>query len=158
MDKVYQNSLWPSDAIWRQRSGLTLAQVMACCLTSPSHYLNQCWLIISEVNWHSYLGNFTRYASTVNHWNPLENYICRISFKCPRGQWFNSLWASGAIGSPLRPQLAIATCKGARNPHGHIGCFTHHKLVKSCIGAFYLEWNNVIARSKISTGIPDTQT
>ena len=43
------NSLWPSDAIWRQRSGSTLAQVMACCLTAPSHYLNQCWLIISEV-------------------------------------------------------------------------------------------------------------
>ena len=41
------NSLWPSDTIWRQRSASTLAQVMACCLTAPSHYLNQCWLIIS---------------------------------------------------------------------------------------------------------------
>ena len=37
------NSLRPSDAIWRHRSGSTLAQVMACCLTAPSHYLNQCW-------------------------------------------------------------------------------------------------------------------
>ena len=43
------NSLGPSDAIWRQKSGSTLAQVMACCLTAPSHYLNQCWLIISKV-------------------------------------------------------------------------------------------------------------
>ena len=43
------NSLWFSDAIWRQRSGSTLAQVMACCLTAPSHYLNQFWLIISKV-------------------------------------------------------------------------------------------------------------
>ena len=43
------NSLWPSDAIWRKRSGSTLAQVMDCCLTAPSHYLNQCWLIISKV-------------------------------------------------------------------------------------------------------------
>ena len=43
------NPLWPSDAIWWQRSGSTLAQVMTCCLTAPSHYLNQCWLIISEV-------------------------------------------------------------------------------------------------------------
>ena len=43
------NSLWPSDTIWQQRSGLPLAHVMACCLTAPSHYLNQCWLIISEV-------------------------------------------------------------------------------------------------------------
>ena len=47
-------SFWPSDAIWRQRSGSALTQVMACCLTAPSHYLNQCWLIISEVQWHSY--------------------------------------------------------------------------------------------------------
>ena len=61
------NSLWPSDAIWQQRSGSTLAQVKACCLTAPSHYLNQCWLIISEVQWHSYQGNFTTGASTINH-------------------------------------------------------------------------------------------
>ena len=34
-EKFYNliNSLWPSDAIWRQRSGSRLAQVMACCLT-----------------------------------------------------------------------------------------------------------------------------
>ena len=51
---LYLNLFWPSDTIWRQRSGSTLAQVMACCLTAPSHYLNQCWRIISEVQWHSY--------------------------------------------------------------------------------------------------------
>ena len=33
------------------RSRSTSAQVMACCLTAPSHYLNQCWLIISKVLW-----------------------------------------------------------------------------------------------------------
>ena len=38
------NWLRPSDAIWRQRSGSTLDQIMACCLMAPSHYLNQCWL------------------------------------------------------------------------------------------------------------------
>ena len=43
------NSLGPSGAIWRQRSRSTLAQVMACCLMAPSHYLNQCWFIISKV-------------------------------------------------------------------------------------------------------------
>ena len=41
------SSLWPGDAVWRHRSGSTLAQVMAWCLMAPSHYLNQCWLIIS---------------------------------------------------------------------------------------------------------------
>ena len=39
------NSLEPSDAMWWQKTGSTLAQVMACCLTASSHYLNQCWLI-----------------------------------------------------------------------------------------------------------------
>ena len=48
------NSLCPSDVIWRQGSMSTLAQVMACCLKAPSHYLNQCWLIITEVQWHSF--------------------------------------------------------------------------------------------------------
>ena len=44
------NSLRPSDAIWRHyRSLSTLAQVMACCLAAPSHFLNQCWFIIGGV-------------------------------------------------------------------------------------------------------------
>ena len=60
-------TLWPNDSIWRRKSGSALAQVMACCLTAPSHYLNQCWLIISEVQWQSYEGNFTRDALTINH-------------------------------------------------------------------------------------------
>ena len=52
------NSLWPSHAIWQHRSGSTLAQVMACCLMVSSHYLNQCWLIIDGVLWHSPVSNF----------------------------------------------------------------------------------------------------
>ena len=31
------NSLGPGDTIWRWRSWSTLVQVMACCLTAPSH-------------------------------------------------------------------------------------------------------------------------
>ena len=50
------NSLWPIDAIWWHRSGSTFAQEMAW---APSHYLNQCWLIIREVQWLSYESNFT---------------------------------------------------------------------------------------------------
>ena len=41
------NPLWPMIPIWGHRSGSTLALVMSCCLTAPSHYLNQCRLIIS---------------------------------------------------------------------------------------------------------------
>ena len=64
---MFINPLWPSDATWRHGSRSKLAQVMACCLTAPSHYLNQCWLIISEIHWHSYEGNFTRDTSAISH-------------------------------------------------------------------------------------------
>ena len=51
-----------SDAVWRHRTGSTLAQVMTCCLTAPSHCLNQCWLLTAEVLWHSPESNFTASA------------------------------------------------------------------------------------------------
>ena len=35
------NSLWSCDALWRQRFGSTLVQVMACCLTVPKHCLKE---------------------------------------------------------------------------------------------------------------------
>ena len=63
----WANSLWPSYATWRHWSGMTLDQVMACCLMAPSHYLNQCWVIISKIQWYSSKGNFTRDTSTTNH-------------------------------------------------------------------------------------------
>ena len=46
----YINSFCPSDATWRQRSGSTLAKVMACCLTAPSNYQNQCCLDINGIH------------------------------------------------------------------------------------------------------------
>ena len=72
------------------RSRSTLAQVMACCLKSPGHYLNQCWIIISKVQWHSSVGSFTSETSAINQWNYLENNLSKISFKSPRGQWVNT--------------------------------------------------------------------
>ena len=61
------NTLRPSNAIWWHKSVSTLAQVMVWYLTAPSHYLNQCWLIISEVQWHSPEVNLTRDTSAINH-------------------------------------------------------------------------------------------
>ena len=43
------NSSWLSDVIRWHRSGSKLAQVMACCLTAPNHYLNQHLSIISDM-------------------------------------------------------------------------------------------------------------
>ena len=58
------NSLWPGDAIWRIRTGSTLAQVVAYCPMTPSYYLNLCSLFIGEAQWQSLESNFTkRYLS-----------------------------------------------------------------------------------------------
>ena len=81
------NSLWPNDTIWRHRFGSKSTQVMACCLTATNDYLNQCWLFTIEIQCHSYWGNFTRDVSTINHWNPFENYIFKIWLKFPRAKW-----------------------------------------------------------------------
>ena len=80
--------LWPSGIISQQyRSGSTLAQVMAWCLTAPSQYLNQSWLIICGVEWHSSECNFIGYISAINHWNKFGNKSSKLSSKSLGGQW-----------------------------------------------------------------------
>ena len=67
------NSLGPSDAILWHKTGTRLAQVMACCLTAPSHYLNQ--FDLSSVRSSDILlseCNFTVGISAINHCNRLE--------------------------------------------------------------------------------------
>ena len=96
---------------WWHRSGSTLARVMACCLMAPSHYLNQCWVIISEALWHSSAGNFTGNTQVIYPWNEFENYQFKITATPHRGQWVNSLWLSDTIwrhksGSKLAQVMA----------------------------------------------------
>ena len=40
--------------------GSVLVQIMACSLMAPSHYLNNYWLIVKRILWHSPEGNFTK--------------------------------------------------------------------------------------------------
>ena len=77
---LYFNSLWPSDTIWGHRSWSTLAQAMACCLTAPSHYLNQYWHhqwgLVALIS-----GQFhrrcSRYLSSITFWKLLiQDYSC----------------------------------------------------------------------------------
>ena len=88
--KRFLNSLWPGEVIWRHGTRSTLAQIMACCLTAPSHYLNQCWLIISEVPWLSSQGMIIRQCEDTNQ-NKIENCSFKMAYRSARGQWVNSL-------------------------------------------------------------------
>ena len=106
------NSLWPNDAIRGRRSGSTLAQVMACCLMAPSHYLNQCWLITSK--------------------------IC-IIHRRTRGQWVKGIsvlitwnpW-SPEIPSDL-PQTSAPTLPSPIITHSSSGSIGYSVLVKVCV-------------------------
>ena len=82
------------------RSWSTLAQVTLCCLTAPSHYLNQSWLLIRKVLWHSSESNFTASAQAM-HW------VWKLYFKLtvntvtsPRGQWVNLYGPSSGTSLP----------------------------------------------------------
>ena len=101
------NSLWPSDVIWRQGSRSTLAQVLACCLTAPSHYLNQCWLMINEVLCHSPDSDFTeRYLSLKWVWNLL--IIPPEQRSCWGVYWFQSVRLS------VPPSVRASFCPACR--------------------------------------------
>ena len=65
--------------MWFNTRGSTLAQVMAWCLTAPSHSLNQC-SFLSEVLWHSSESNSTARAQAIILHNELESYILKITF------------------------------------------------------------------------------
>ena len=83
------NPLWLCDTIWWHWSRSTLAQVMGCCLME-SHYVNQCWLIIKGVQWHSPESNFTI------SWIQTVTYIQRLHFLnyylISQDQWIHDSW------------------------------------------------------------------
>ena len=63
------NSLAPSGATWCQRTWSTL--------TLP--WVNQCWLIINWVLWHSLEGDFTGNAQDINPYDVLEFHTTEIT-------------------------------------------------------------------------------
>ena len=65
----------------------TLVPVMACCLKAPSHYLNQCWLIISKVLWHSSEDIIMRRFEDTNQQSKIEGCFLRTILRSPRCQW-----------------------------------------------------------------------
>ena len=79
-------SLWPHDAIWRHRSGSKLARLTACCMMPPSLCLNQCWLTISKVRWHSLEGIIVRRYEDSNQQIMIENIMCKIASRFLRRQ------------------------------------------------------------------------
>ena len=62
---------------------------MTCCLTAPRHNLNQCWLFISEVMWHSPESNFWAAVHATTLYNEFENYTGNYCHVC-QDQWVDN--------------------------------------------------------------------
>ena len=96
------NSLWPSDTIQRQISRSTLALVMACCLTAPSHYLSS----VRSIHLSAILQEIPQPSAT--------EIILKISYKffllkSARGQWVDRLTSDGT--RPLPEPSSFTTNK-----------------------------------------------
>ena len=96
--------MWPIDAIWWHKTGSILVQLMACCLTAPSHYLNQSWLLIHSVVFHRAVSH--EMLIIVFPWYDFENYKFEITTTPPKVQWVNLLrnthtFASGRAVVPV---------------------------------------------------------
>ena len=72
---------------------------MACCLTAPSHYLNQCimHLLCSEIQWHSPQGSFLGNAQGISPWDLFGNHTFKISTL----PWTNELIPGHQISTKL---------------------------------------------------------
>ena len=81
------NSLWPSDALLWQGYQSTLTQVMACCLTAPRRYLNQCWLRSCDIHLKAFSQKITQPSIT----KISLKIISKASLKSLRGQWVNGM-------------------------------------------------------------------
>ena len=85
---------------------------MVRCLMSQDHYLNQCWLLISKVLWHSLKSDFTASAKANVMYIQFEKYTSWITAASLRGQslqWRHNErgGASNHETSPLFAQLLV---------------------------------------------------
>ena len=94
----YVNSLWPSDAIWWQRSGSTVAQVIAFLPdgTKPLPQLVHLSVRSSDIHLRAISEEIPQ-PSITEFSLKIKNYLSEISFKSPRWQWVNSSDAGDKI-------------------------------------------------------------
>ena len=85
------------------------------CVTPPSYYMDQCWLIANEILWHSSVGNFTRMAQYTGYLSVFEYHISKITAtsKCmATSKYLNRVDFSNLVRELIKPMntCAIADC------------------------------------------------
>ena len=126
------NSLVPGDTIWWHRTWSTLVQVMACCLMILSHYLNQCWQIISKVQWQSLEDN-------ILHDIPHPS-ITKIELNITYLKVHSNVPAVNELNSYLIEYI------NREDVHTHVtvhpACTVHNQVL-TCAELFHLLWSKM---------------
>ena len=148
------NTLWPSDAIWRDRYGSTLPQVVACYLRPPNHYLSQWCLLISKIPWHSPDSNVTGNAAATALYNEVENYTLQLfpllsgsNEAISVGSTATWIYLDARSTPPTRlPMVAIATARGITKEARPNWCSANvwkkeitFDLVKVCVLSWFFQ-------------------
>ena len=116
------------------RSTSTLAQSMACCLTAPSHYLNQCWLLISEVLWHSLPSILTAPAQSCYY--KFENYTFKIFATSPRVPSIKDM--------PIIHEVVMSGCQALLPLHLHFGWLHWNHCRLACLSFIILQFQWIL--------------
>ena len=82
---------------------------MACCLMARSHYLNQCWLLICEVLWHSSGSNYTASTQAITLYTEFQNHTIKSTASSPRDQWVRIKWMTQMSQGPSTTCISILT-------------------------------------------------
>ena len=106
---VVSHPLRSRDAIWRHMFGSILAQEIAWCLTAPSYYLNQYWLIGRGILKHSCGGNLKAIAQVMNGSYEFKNDQFIITTAYPKCQWVTRLSVTPFAAASWRLFLGILT-------------------------------------------------
>ena len=106
------NSLIPDDTLWYYWTFSRLVQVMACCHQATSHYLNQCWPIISEVQqvWKSHIKN-SRSISPHPVCQPPTPAVCPCSLSAVLGGQPGRALTSQSTSQVISRILALVSDK-----------------------------------------------
>ena len=97
---------------------------MACGLTAPSHYLNQCWLLINVVPGHSPESYFTRMPEKLFSTISVKITLLKFPSRLPRANGINS-FRFVLFCRSLAPVEYIHSPQGYFNGTGAVVWMTH---------------------------------
>ena len=75
-------TLRPSDAYMRQQSNHHCFRQWLVAWSAPSHYLNQCWIIVDWTLRNKVQGNLNRNSNNFIQENAFENVVCEMASIC----------------------------------------------------------------------------